>query len=157
MNQSVINSACRHPERRQGDRRRSAVGLSLRGLVMGRRRSPRRHGDHHNYYVDWYETKLFAVVLAIFILNCLDALFTLTLLSKGGEEINLLMAALLEISTEAFVNVKLSVTAIALIFLVFHSAVRLIGFFRVRHLLYGILGNYFALFVYELNLLARAL
>ncbi len=107
--------------------------------------------------MDWYEPKLFAVVMGIFVLNCLDAVFTLTLLSKGGEELNILMAILLESGVSTFVNIKLGITATALVFLVVHSAFRLVGFLRVRHLLYGVFGNYVALMCYELTLLSRAL
>lgn len=126
------------------------------GLLRGRRREPRRGADCHGYYVDWYDDpRLFAAVMGIFLLNCMDAVFTLTLLSKGAEEINYFMAILLEDSISTFVNIKLGITAIALVFLVAHSAFRLVGFLRVRHLLYAIFGNYLALFIYELSLLAR--
>jgi hypothetical protein len=144
-------------DRRLRDRRRpSFKGFVLGGLFRGRRREPRRCADGHAYYVDWYDDpRLFAVVMGIFILNCMDAVFTLTLLSKGAEEINYFMAVLLETSIPMFVNIKLGITAVALVFLVAHSAFRLIGFVRVRHLLYGIFGNYLALFFYELSMLAR--
>lgn len=145
-------------ERREQDRRRATVrSLLVGGIYRSRRRGPRREADRHNHYVDWYEPKLFAVTLGIFVLNCLDAVFTLTLLSKGAEEINVFMAVLLENGVETFVHVKLAITAVALIFLVVHSAFRLIGTVRVRHLLYGIFGNYLALFFYELSLLARVM
>jgi hypothetical protein len=143
-------------ERRQHDRRQP----SLRGIVIGgsgrtRRRGPRRASDHHGYYVDWYETRLFAVSLAIVLLCCTDALLTLTLLERGAEEVNLFMAHLIEQGIRTFVSIKLAITVVGLLVLVAHSTFRLLGFVRVRHILYGILASYMVLFVYQLELLSR--
>ena len=142
-------------ERRLRDRRQAGLkGALLVGMFRGRRRGPRRDIDRHSYYVDWYDdNRLLAVVTAIFILNCMDAMFTLTLLSEGAEEVNLFMVALLDIGVPTFVNIKLTITAIALVFLVAHSNFRIVGGLCVRHLLYVILAKYIALIIYELHLL----
>lgn len=157
MTESTFELESPLDERRLRDRRRpSFKRYILVGILQGRRREPRRGSDCHGYYIDWYDDpRLFAVVTGIFVLNCLDAMFTLTLLSKGAEEVNYLMAVLLEDGIATFVNIKLGITAVALVFLVAHSAFRLVGFLRVRHLLYGIFGNYLALFFYEISMLMR--
>lgn len=144
------------PERRTYDRRRTTFNsLVFASVVKGRRRSPRRHADAGKFYVDWYEARLLVVTTGIFLLSCLDALFTLVLLSLGAVETNVLMAVLLESGTAVFVNVKLGITAIGLVCLVAHSSWRIIAFLRVRHVLYGILGSYLLLFGYELSMLSH--
>lgn len=143
-----------HAGRRKYDRRRTTFkSLVFGGVADGRRRGPRRCDDVGNCYVDWYEPKLFIVTLGIFVLNCLDALFTLILLSLGAEEVNVFMAALLASGTRTFVIIKLGITAVALFYLVPHSSWRLIGFLRVRHLLYGIFASYLLLIFYQLGML----
>lgn len=139
------------PNRRQA----TLHSLVYGSIVHGRRRGPRRHSDAQAYYVDWYDERLFAVSMGILLLCCLDALFTLKLLGMGAEEVNLLMAALLEHSVQTFVHTKLALTGIALVFLVAHAGFQIFGAVRVRHLLYAILGSYVTLFIYQLGMLAR--
>ena len=145
-------------DRRRRDRRRTTIkSLVLGSVVDGRRRGPRRSADVGTCYLDWHEPKLFVVTLAIFLLNCLDAFFTLVLLGLGAEEVNVVMAALLESGTRTFVNVKLGITAIALLCLVPHASRRLVGFVHVRHLLYAILTSYCVLVFYQLDMLTTFL
>jgi hypothetical protein len=144
------------PERRTQDRRRRVLySLVIGGVVGGRRRGPRRASDVGGYYVDWYEPRLLAVAAGTFLLCCMDALLTLVLLSRGAIEINVLMAALLARGATTFVNVKLAMTAVALLYLVAHSSHRVLVSLRVRHLLYAVFGGYFLLFYYQLDMLAR--
>lgn len=143
-------------ERHLTDRRRATLRSIAYGAVRhGRRRGPRRHDDRRAYYVDWYDERLFAVTLGIFVLCCLDALFTLILLDRGAEEINPFMAALLDHGVRTFVYTKLTATAFCLIFLVVHAAFWIAGTIRVSHILYAVLSGYLSLFVYQLQMLAR--
>ena len=145
-------------ERQLTDRRQATFRSLMYGAIAhGRRREPRRHNDTRAYYVDWYDGRLFFVAIGIFLLCCLDALFTLLLLGRGAEEINPFMAALLEHGVRAFVFTKLAITGFGLVFLVVHAAFWIAGTVRVSHVLYALLGSYMTLFVYQLQMLARVL
>lgn len=144
-----------YSERRKYDRRRLAFrSLIIGSIVEGRRLSPRRIADFGNYYADSYEPKLFVVTISIFLLCCLDALFTLILLEKGAHELNIFMLSLLENGMRTFVNLKLGITAIALVFLFTHARRRVLGGMNVQHMLYVILGIYFSIILYELHMLS---
>ena len=103
----------------------------------------------------WYDATLFATTLTIYLLCCLDALFTLSLLGTGAKEVNAVMALLIENGARTFVSIKLGITGICLIILVLYSSFRLFGFLRVRYVLYGILGTYGLLFFYQIDMLSR--
>lgn len=142
-------------ERNPTDRRRATFHSLVYGAVVyGRRRRPRRCDDARAYYVDRYDERLFAVAIGIFSLSCLDALFTLLLLGMGAEEVNPFMAALLEHGVWTFLYTKLVITGLGLVFLVIHATFWIADTVRVSHLLYGVLGSYMTLFVYQLGMLA---
>jgi len=107
-------------------------------------------------YVDYYAGRLMLCTIAILFLSIGDAFFTLNILANGGEELNWLMAILIEENVEKFVAFKLALTSMALILLVIHHNVQLIGGIRVRHLKYMVLIGYSALIGYELFLLGLA-
>lgn len=143
-------------ERQLKDRRRATFhSLAYGAIVHGRRRGPRRLNDARAYYVDWYDERLFVVTVSIFLLCCLDAFFTLILLSRGAEEVNPFMAALLDHGVRTFVYTKLTITGFGLVFLVVHAAFWIAGPVRVSHILYAVLGSYVMLFVYQLEMLSR--
>jgi hypothetical protein len=117
----------------------------------GRRRHARRDG--HSYYLDWYKPSLVFTGLAVLLLSCLDALFTLTLLNWGAYEANPFMAHLLETSDAVFVVTKITVTAIGIVFLLMHSHFRLLNIASGKHILQFLVPAYGLLIVYELFLL----
>ena len=156
MTEEVAAVVDDHLERDLTDRRRATFhSIVVGAIIHGQRRGPRRRNDSLACYVDWYDSRLFAVSIGILLLSCLDALFTLILLGMGAEEVNPFMAALLEEGIRTFVHVKLALTGIGLVFLVVHAAFRVAGPVRVRHILYAILGSYGTLFVYQVGMLAR--
>lgn len=65
----------------------------LRG---GRRRHVRRADEREGSFVDVHGPGVLLVVLAIVVLNLLDAYFTLVFLSHGGQELNPLVQMVLE-------------------------------------------------------------
>lgn len=138
------------------DRRQSFTASPFgRAAWRGRRRGARRVEDRVNTYVDWYEPRLFYVSVAILLLCCMDAFFTLTLLQRGASELNPFMAWLLEIDVQLFLVIKLALTASGLIFLVAHKNFLLFNQrFKVPHLLYAFLAGYALLVKYELVLLS---
>jgi len=117
----------------------------------GRRRDARRSG--HSYYLDWYDPKLVFTGIAVLVMSCLDALFTLTLLSKGASEANYFMARLMETSDGLFVAVKVAVTAFGIVFLLMHSHFRVLRITSGKRLLQFVVPVYGLLIVYELVLL----
>jgi hypothetical protein len=138
----------KHDRRRHSWRTVTYCGLYGRG----RRRQPRRSG--HNYYLDWYDPKLVFTGIAVLLMSCLDALFTLTLLSKGAHEANYFMARLLETSDGLFVAVKLAVTAFGIVFLLMHAHFQVLRITSGKRLLQLTVLVYGLLISYELILLA---
>ena len=156
MTEEVAAVADDRLERQLTDRRRVTFSSFVQGAFIYRRRlGPRRRNDTHACYVDWYDQRLFAVAVGIWLLCCLDALFTLVLLGMGAEEINPFMAALLENGVWTFVYTKLAITGIGLVFLVVHAAFSIAGTVRVSHIMYAVLASYVTLFVYQIGMLAR--
>jgi len=117
----------------------------------GRRRNARRSG--HNYYLDWYEPRLVITGLAVLLLSCMDAMFTLTLLQKGAYEANHFMAWLLGIGDGIFVATKVAITAAGILFLLMHSHFHIFNITNGRRMLQLLAGIYGLLIVYELVLL----
>ena len=94
------------------------------------------------------------VAIAIVLMSCLDAFFTLNLLAMGAEEINYFMKVLIETDTSTFLNIKLLTTCAGVIFLVAWSRFRLGGFLKVRRILEALCAIYACLIIWELYLLA---
>jgi len=123
---------------------------------MGRRNVFRRHYDSKiGQYVDIHEPYLMVVVTGILLLCVMDAYFTMTILSIGGEEINPLMKALIEQDVLTFFIVKFLMTAVCLLFTVIHKHFRLFKLVSGYHILFSAFFLYFALIYYEVGLLAR--
>jgi hypothetical protein len=136
------------------DRRQQTLNSLLFGAWRHRRRrATRRPADDQRVLVDWYDPGLFMVAMAIVTMSCLDAIFTLKLLSLGGEELNWVMLQLLETDLRLFLWVKYMVTTGGVILLVALSRVRMLGVLRVRNVLQAIGGIYICLIIYELYLL----
>ena len=128
---------------------RTVTYCGLQG--RGRRCHARRH--ENNYYLDWYDPKLVFTGIAVLFMSCLDALFTLTLLSRGATEANYFMARLMETSDGLFVAVKLAITAFGILFLLMHSHFRVLRIVSGKHLLQSLVAVYALLIGYELILL----
>ena len=156
----MINNATAIDNNRYSDRR-AAMPFFCKyqlGVKLGRRVDDRRDSAKRSSpaYVDRYSWRVVLCVVGIMILSALDAFFTLNILAKGGEELNIFMAILIEDSTAKFVGIKLALTAFALLLLTIHHNVKLIARIRVRHLQYLILTGYATLIGYELHLLELA-
>ena len=146
------------PDRSEGDRarerRRTPFLQNYRYWgSRGRRKSVRRREDKVGTYVDWYEPRLSLTAIAILLLCILDAILTLHLLHHGAFEANWLMAALLAQDLHLFAVVKLSLTALGVLFLVVHAHFTVFRRFRVARVLDGLLLLYLCLVGYELMLL----
>jgi len=121
-------------------------------FIGGRRRFPRRSREREGAYVDQFGSGLFAVVLGLFLLNVLDAFFTLLYLARGGMEANPVAAALIHWGVLPFLVVKCFGIGLALSFLCLHR------FFRLGRIGLGSgLTLYSAIFVYHLFLFFNVL
>ena len=93
------------------------------------------------------------VAMAIMLMSCIDAFFTLNLLRLGAEEINYFMYVLINSDTTSFLLGKFSMTAVGVICLVAFARFRLGGVVQVRRILELICAMYACLIVWELYLL----
>ena len=116
-------------------------------ILGGRRKGGRRMLETANLYVDRYPFSIGLLLLGIFFLNCMDAVFTLLHLQRGGEEANPFMALALEFGPQAFFFIKSGITAGCLFFLLFH-----IRFLYVRKVFAAVFGIYSCVFGYHLYL-----
>ncbi|MCH9673078.1 MAG: DUF5658 family protein [Gammaproteobacteria bacterium] len=146
--------------RREGAcRRRTPIqDTDWRWAYKGRRRGPRRNGEQTTgSSVDAYPPSLIAVVIATFCLSALDATLTLELIRRGiAVEGNPLLDWLLQTGgPQLFVNVKTACTGGCLVFLAAFAYERVFNGWRVKTLLYWLLGSYCVLIGYEILMLTQ--
>jgi hypothetical protein len=127
--------------RRTADRRHRPTRFWDTLVGPSRRRHGRRRGDHDRLYVDVYHPSDVALVLSVFVLNLLDAFFTLNILRKGGTEENPLMERLLQAGDASFLFEKCFLVGFWLVLLIVHKNFRL-----ARIGLWLLLAAYSALF-----------
>ena len=152
--EQVITGTTRAAERRQDeDRRRHSLRTLTYCGMRGRGRRHQVRRSDHSYYLDRYEPRLVMTGLLVLFLSCLDALFTLSLLSKGAYEANHLMAALLELGTHPFVITKVAITAAGVLFLLMHSHFRILRVTSGKRMLEVLAGVYGLLIIWELFLM----
>lgn len=141
-------------ERRRGtDRRQRGTGPLASVSLLGRRTMGRRGGDRNNLYVDRYHPALRWVCVGLLLLSGVDAFLTLSLLERGGEELNPLMRLLLDIDIGVFFYTKLGLTALGLAVLLTHCHFRWLRLVRVSQVLWLLFAGYAALIHYEIYLL----
>jgi hypothetical protein len=107
------------------DRRHRPTPFWSAFLGPRRRHGGRRHGETDRTYVDRFTRQDIVLVVAILVLNVLDALFTLVWLQRGGSEGNPIMAWILELGNSAFLIQKTFVVGLWLMLLVVHKNFRL--------------------------------
>jgi len=150
--ENVAPADMRDDRRGVADRRRQPIRSFLYGNFRPRRRAHRRGEDDHRFVFDWHEPRVLYLAVSILLLSCTDALFTLNLLTVGAEEANFLMDALLKQSVDRFLMIKISLTAISLVFLVVAAQRHFMGWFRVERILHVVCIGYFCLIAYEIYL-----
>ena len=136
------------------DRRSYSTTTLWRSAVAPRRMQGRRSEDRKFPVLDRHEPGVVALALLLVALSITDAVFTLTLLSWGGTELNPVMAALLEIGVAPFAAVKMALTAIPAVLLAATANLKLFGRIRARSALGALVGLYLGLIGYELLLLS---
>lgn len=135
------------------DRREQNFWSVIYGGFYPRRLYNRRPVDDQKFIIDWHDTGLFMVAMAIILMSLMDALFTLNLLSLGAEELNYFMKVLIESGPSLFLTVKLLTTAGGVLLLVAFARFKLAGVLRVRRVLELLCCVYACLIIWELYLL----
>lgn len=142
-------------ERRSGgDRRAYTLSTFAQCLMSPRRMQGRRSGDRRYALLDRFDSGVATMAILLMLLSILDSVFTLTLISRGGSEINPVMDALLQQSIWAFAGFKMLLTAIPAVILVATGNLLLFKRWRARSILAALVGLYTGLIVYELALLS---
>ena len=132
------------------DRRRRFWWGVVYGSFNPRRRVPRRLDGGAFHLVDWHDSRLLAVVMAILVLCVSDAFLTLILLQSGAHEANPVMAHFVYDDARTFTVMKMLMTSTSVAVMVMLAGYRFLGVFRVEVLLYLVLTGYVGLVGYEL-------
>lgn len=128
-----------------GDRRRRPTPIFSRFMWFGgRRKAVRRLSDPLAVYVDHLSPSIVWAVVTIFGLHCLDAIFTLLHLQRGGRELNPVMDYFIQQGAGAFLTAKLGMAGLGLFFLGIHQ-----NFPFVRNSLAGLFVVFSALVGYH--------
>ncbi len=145
------------PDRRLGyDRRRLTFGMFIRGGITPRRRGGRREAEGHAL-VDWHEPHLMFLAITILLLSMADAYLTLTLLARGAEELNPLLAYVLENAPRLFIAIKMALTGTAVLLLVALSRAKVFRVIKVSAIIHWCVLGYAVLIGYECWLLQQNL
>lgn len=143
------------PERRCClDRRRLSWRTFLQGSVTPRRRSNRRDNEYEGL-LDWHEPHLLFLAIMILLLSVADAFLTVTLIARGAEEANPVMAYLLEQAPRLFAFVKMAFTGTGLIVFVALARARVFRVIRISNIIHWCMLGYVLLILYEAWLLRQ--
>jgi hypothetical protein len=140
--------------RARPDRRQRIWWAFLYGSVRPRRRYVGRRTDDGRFQpTDWHGAHLWAVSVGILILSVVDAFLTVTLMSGGAIEVNPIMAAVMGHDIGAFAILKIAMTGVCVMLMVFLARYRFMRVVRVEVLLYGVLLTYLFLVGHEMGML----
>jgi Domain of unknown function (DUF5658) len=159
VSQQLQGTVARNPEwaherRQRPDRRHRPVWSVLYGSFNPRRRRPaRRLTDTRFQPVDWYSAHLLAVAIGILLFSAADAFLTGILLVHGADEINPIMAVFVYRNVALFAALKMGMTSLSIVVMVFLSRYRFMRLFRVDLVLYAVLLVYAWLIGYEIWML----
>jgi len=142
-------------ERREGGERRTYTLRTLRHCLSAPRRSQgRRATDRRFPITDYFDSGMLLLAVLLMGLSVADSMFTLTLIARGGSELNPVMNWFLGHSVWAFTTVKMLLTGIPAILLVATGNVLMYKRWRSRSILASLVGLYAGLIFYELFLLS---
>ena len=142
-------------ERRVGvDRRDYSIWTLMQCALAPRRMAGRRRSDRYHPMLDRFDSGMLLMAALLMLLSVMDSIFTLTLISRGGTELNPIMDALLQQSVWAFTSVKMLLTAVPAIVLVATGNLLLFKRWRARSILACMTGLYIGLVCYELVLIS---
>ena len=101
----------------QIDRRALTLRTLLASGFSPRRRDGRRAGEHE-LPVDFHDSYLLMLAIAMLVLSVADAFLTVALLSDGAEEANPVLAFVLDEQPRLFAAVKMALTGLGVVLLV---------------------------------------
>lgn len=156
MEQGVIGQRFPTIDRRviYKERRSNNRKAALHSIYRNRRKHIRRETDKDTaIYVDVHEPILFYLALALMTLSVFDAFFTTLLLEHGSEELNPLLAYLLDMDLYVFLAAKFLITAFSILFFIMHKHHRLFNTVSCYQLLIFSVVVYTGLVVYEINMI----
>ena len=154
---SHASPAFSHERRARIDRRHRVWWSVWYGSFNPRRRAPQRRLDDSRFHsLDWHSAHLLAVAISILLLSVADAFLTLLLLQGGAAEVNPIMAALIYRSVATFAALKMGMTSVGVMLMVFLAHYRFMRLLRVEWVLYGVLTAYLTLISYEIWMLKSA-
>jgi hypothetical protein len=136
------------------ERRQYSLNTLMLAIRLPRRMHGRRSEDRSYPVLDRFDSGVVTLAIALMILSIMDSVFTLTLISRGGSEVNPVMNYLLHHSLWAFTGFKMLMTAVPAIVLVATSNLMVFNRWRARSILATMVGLYMGLIVYELSLLS---
>lgn len=139
--------------RKLSDRRCTPTKPLSRHSLRGERKKARRAGEDKHYYVDWYESHYFIMIVLILILCVMDAYLTLKILHLGGKELNPLMLLFFNKHPMLSMVFKYLVTTASIIVILIHKNFIVFGKVKVYHFIYAVLAVYLVLITYESYLL----
>jgi uncharacterized protein DUF5658 len=152
----ISGQGARDERRGRPDRRRRLWWSILYGSFRPRRRSPSRRTQDARYHpIDWHGAHLWAVSIGILTFSVADAFLTMNLMSRGAIEVNPLMAAVIGRNVAVFAALKMAITGVGVMMMVFLARYRFMRVVRVEIMLYCIFGTYFVLICHELNMLRQ--
>jgi Domain of unknown function (DUF5658) len=141
----------------RNDRRNRVFWSVLYGSFHPRRRRPaRRLSDTRFQPIDWYSAHLLAVAIGILLFSAADAFLTGILLVHGADEINPIMAVFVYRNVAVFAAMKMAMTSVSIVIMVFLSRYRFMRLVRVDLVLYAVLVVYVWLIGYEISMLNAA-
>jgi len=132
------------------DRRNFGWRTVFFGYLRSRRRVTRRDCETESIYTDWHHPWLFFLAVGTMLLSCVDAFLTLILIDLGMIEANPFMASLLGKSTAVFAAVKMTLTGLSILMLVFLAESRFFNRFRTGLFLTTFFAGYACLVTFEI-------
>lgn len=156
MNAQTLYPPLTYRERRtaQDRRLRRAHGVFC-SLYKRQRVNPQRLEERTSpYYTDVYSLRTLATVVSITILCLVDSFLTLHILANGGQELNPVMAALLDFGNRAFIFGKLLITCTGLLVALVHINFKVLRICPMRCAFRTLLVFYCLLVGYELTIIS---
>jgi len=137
-------------DRSDVDRRCFSWRTVVYGFTFSRRHAHRRAADDEVVFLDWHHPWLFFLATGTMLLSCADAFLTLQLIDRGMIEANPLMNAIMAQGTALFTGIKLAMTGVGILVLVFLAKARFLNRLRTGLFLTVLFTVYACLVCYEL-------
>jgi hypothetical protein len=141
-------------KRLESDRRKTPTSAWDAFPPAGQRMAARRAGEHRQpYFVDRFSSAMFLAILTLILASIIDAILTIQLIESGANEINPLMARLLDHGMQTFLVGKYVLTVVGLpLLLIFKNHYLLGTRIRVGYLIPMAVALYAVLIGYQLVL-----